>query len=130
MLAATFGAAALSVALWLPGDAGALVPAGSLDPSFGDGGVVTLDEPGTFLDVASHGGDDGHLIASGEWGDPSREPGIARFLSNGEMDGSFGGDGVVEGLPGPIAAQGAGVVVGGGGVITRLDPEGDASWTV
>lgn len=91
--------------------------------------MVTLDEPGTFLDVASYGDEAGRIVASGEWGDPSREPGIARFLSDGELDGSFGDGGVVRGLPGPIAVQGDGVVVGGDGVITRLGAGGDVSWT-
>src|SRR5262249_6572770 len=79
---------------------GIAVPAsGMLDPTFGSGGIVTtpiggLNPQGRGLALQA----DGRIVVSGGSGDG---PGIvARYLSNGVLDSSFGSGGVILGPSG------------------------------
>lgn len=72
---------------------------GSLDPSFGSGGLATIDASGIALtdagkDVAIQG--DGKIVVAGFAAKPGQNDfAVARFHSNGVPDGSFGTGGVV-----------------------------------
>ena len=71
---------------------------GALDSGFGDGGRVIHDLFGTSDDIgyALALQRDGKLIVSGRTGDyPNFEFGLARFLTDGELDPSFGDGGRV-----------------------------------
>lgn len=73
-------------------------PHGSLDPSFGSGGVVTTSIAGgqSFADAAVLQSD-GKIVVAGEYdaqGSPSAFA-LLRYNSNGSLDSSFGTDGVV-----------------------------------
>jgi uncharacterized delta-60 repeat protein len=70
---------------------------GTLDPTFGDGGQLTLPQfqPFTVRDVALQ--PDGKILIAGTAG-PWNGPwdfGLVRLLPNGAPDTSFGGDGLV-----------------------------------
>lgn len=70
---------------------------GSLDPSFGSGGKVVSDLPAADSDpqaLALALGSDGKLVLAGGQSSTERSV-LARFDSNGMLDASFGGDGVV-----------------------------------
>jgi uncharacterized delta-60 repeat protein len=75
------------------------IPAGSLDPNFGNAGVSALGGViGNFRDVATYdsGPEQGKLVAAGVTDDgPVRSILLARFSANGILDQSFGTDGVV-----------------------------------
>ena len=74
---------------------------GTLDPSFGTGGIVHTDFPEERHD-ASRGvilQPDGKLVVHGNTGGHMA---AARYLSDGSLDTSFGGDGTVVLLTGPI----------------------------
>ena len=60
---------------------------GSLDPSFGEGGVVTTEEVGTLKAVAVH--TDGRIVLAGSTGK------LTRLMPDGEIDPTFGSDGWV-----------------------------------
>ena len=69
--------------------------AGALDASFGSGGIVVLSYGGSFdngLGIVPMA--DGRIVACGTGG-PSREFALARFLSNGTLDSTFGSGGQV-----------------------------------
>jgi uncharacterized delta-60 repeat protein len=77
------------------------LPDGSLDPSFGDGGVVHLSRPGgSFAAVATEL--DGSILAAGDLQDRAtpRGPILARFSRDGVPDLSFGEGGLVAAPPG------------------------------
>lgn len=71
--------------------------AGALDPSFGNGGKVTTDFGGTETIYACAIQLDGKIVAAGAttvgsgWNDFA----LARYDSDGRLDTSFGGDGMV-----------------------------------
>lgn len=99
---------------------------GDLDPSFGQGGIATLDglsssEAFTALAVQA----DGSILAGGSAYYPSPSI-LARLLPDGSPDPSFGGgDGVIE-TQTPIteiALDGAGRIIAGGAVGTFTYPE-------
>ncbi len=72
--------------------------AGSLDTTFGDGGVVRIATTGLDAVVVSATAfaPDGKLVAFGYAEDAElRRPVVARFDANGVADTTFGGDGVV-----------------------------------
>jgi uncharacterized delta-60 repeat protein len=82
---------------------------GSLDPGFGNDGIVAepiggLNDHVTALAVQG----DGTIVAAGGCGDPDGLTScLARFTSDGDFDSSFGGDGKVLGDPtvdGPVVA--------------------------
>jgi uncharacterized delta-60 repeat protein/uncharacterized repeat protein (TIGR01451 family) len=101
----------------------ALTPAGAVDGSFGDGGIVTLDVGEGDADVRSlERQPDGKLLAAGTTdGDGGGGGVVARFLPDGTPDGGFSTDGVARlGVAGAIvedvALQADGKVVAAGAV--------------
>jgi uncharacterized delta-60 repeat protein len=91
--------AALVVLALTPALSRAEIPAGSLDPNFGNAGVSALGGVvGNFRDVATYdsGPEQGKLVAAGVTDDgPVRSILLARFSANGTLDQSFGTDGIV-----------------------------------
>jgi uncharacterized delta-60 repeat protein len=71
------------------------LPDGSLDPSFGSGGMATLDlgESDGFHDVAT-GLDRSVIVLGSTFSGSAREYLIARFRRDGQLDPSFSGDGI------------------------------------
>lgn len=68
-------------------------PAGTLDPTFGDGGIVWLKYPGAQAHaVASQ--PDGKIVIAG--GTAPRKHAIVRLLPDGSLDPGFGSSGLVE----------------------------------
>jgi uncharacterized delta-60 repeat protein len=84
--------------------------AGSLDPTFGNDGIVLQDLGGVATDAALLA--NGDIVVSGTFG-------LARFLPDGSLDTTFGTDGVAA-LPS----------LGVGGVTSTLavQPNGDYVW--
>ncbi len=77
------------------------LPDGSLDPSFGEGGIVRLSRPGgAFATVATEL--DGSILAAGDLQDrvAPRGPILARFSRDGAPDPSFGEGGLATAPPG------------------------------
>jgi uncharacterized delta-60 repeat protein len=73
-------------------------PDGSLDPAFGDGGIVLSDvEGGMSADAMVLDSTSSIVVAgSGSAGERSGDPAVARLLRDGRLDSSFGGgDGMV-----------------------------------
>jgi uncharacterized delta-60 repeat protein len=100
---------------------------GMLDPSFGNGGLVTTDfpydpfPPGFSADGASAVVvlPDGRAVAAGAVGDlDGRAMGAARYLTSGALDTTFGGDGLA--IVGGCPSFGA----GGGASAALLQPDG------
>jgi uncharacterized delta-60 repeat protein len=77
-----------------------LLNAGDLDPTFGNGGLVTSSFPGLYGSIASSLAvqSDGHIVAGGTVYNYSGRPGssfaVARYANDGSLDSSFGTDGV------------------------------------
>ena len=117
--------------------------AGDLDPTFGNGGLVFI--PNLRADAPFDAANavaiqpDGKIVVVGRWGAASPGPttAVLRFNADGDLDGTFGFEGIVtlsSGFAGgdeahgvAIAADGR-IVVGGylgtlGGVY-RLEPDG------
>jgi uncharacterized delta-60 repeat protein len=96
-----------------------LLPNGSLDPSWGEGGVVTtpLGEFAAAFDVAVQ--PDGKVVVAGEApGTENEDFAVVRYLANGTPDPGFGGgDGVVVVPVGTKGDQGRVVAIGPGGRI-------------
>jgi len=125
----------LSCAICLPGHAFAV---GSLDPSFGNGGKVTTDFPGSSKARAVVIQTDGKIVVAGE----SAAFLLARYNADGTLDQTFGTAGqVVTGLPqqkfGPgvnalaiqpdgkiIAVGGNSIILDGDFVVARYNPNG------
>jgi uncharacterized delta-60 repeat protein len=87
---------------------------GTLDPSFGSGdGEV----PGNFSDVVLQ--TDGKIVAAGAVGDGDQDFGVFRFLSNGNPDPAFSGDGLATAdfgggdAPSAVAIQAGKIVAAG-----------------
>lgn len=95
-----------------------LLPDGSPDPSWGEGGVVTtpLGKFASAFDVAVQ--PDGKIVVVGEApGAVNEDFAIVRYRSNGELDPSFGEGGIVILPVGTEGDQGRVVAVGPGGRI-------------
>jgi uncharacterized delta-60 repeat protein len=126
----------------LPG----LAAPGNLDPTFGNGGIVTTGLTGGIRTYFASGmaiQSDGKIVAVGE-GYTGSGPGtnwdfaIARYNTNGSLDGSFGGIGIVLTPIGnahdgarSVAIQADGKIVaagynynGGGFAVIRYNPDG------
>jgi uncharacterized delta-60 repeat protein len=69
----------------------AAAPAGSLDTTFGTGGIASIANDGTFETVVVQ--PDGKIVIGGTW---FNEFGLIRFNSNGSIDTSFGTGGTVK----------------------------------
>jgi uncharacterized delta-60 repeat protein len=88
----------------LPSGAARVLADGSgLDPAFGAGGLLSLDSIPTggrpaALRSAAQSPVDGSYVASVLWGTGLADAagGLIRFSKDGVIDGSFGGDGLVE----------------------------------
>ena len=100
---------------------------GMLDPSFGNGGIVTTD----FGPVVSYDGagslvmlPDGRAVAAGRAGDikPPGAMAAARYLSSGALDTTFGGDGRV--ALGPTGCSTGFGGPGNGAEAALLQPDG------
>jgi uncharacterized delta-60 repeat protein len=71
-------------------------PDGSLDPSFGTAGLLTLDlAQQDFFAQDAVLQSDGKLVIAGTFSGGSTDFGLVRLLPNGTLDPSFDGDGVV-----------------------------------
>ena len=93
-------------------------PDGSLDPSFGTGGKLTLQLAQDFVvaDAVLQG--DGKLVIAGIFdGGALDDFGIVRLLPNGVLDPSFDGDGVVISDFGSDEAIGSVIVLGDGRIV-------------
>ncbi|HET7510863.1 MAG TPA: hypothetical protein VFJ65_11530 [Solirubrobacterales bacterium] len=109
-----------------------LLPNGSPDPSWGEGGVVTtpLGKFASAFDVAVQ--PDGKIVVVGEApGAKDEDFAIVRYLSNGKLDPSFGEGGIVILPVGSAGDQGRVVAIGPGGRIavagiSDLPPFGNA----
>jgi uncharacterized delta-60 repeat protein len=97
---------------------------GSLDPSFGSGGLVTTSFPGQYSANANSMAlqPDGGIVVAGVTSTParSRHLALARYTRDGSLDPSFGSGGLVEtavngslGYVTSVAVQGDHIVVGG-----------------
>jgi uncharacterized delta-60 repeat protein len=74
-----------------------LLPDGSLDPSFGTGGVVASTATGRipgFVAMARDGG--GRLVVAGATGSDRGEIVVQRYQADGMLDASFGAGGTVQ----------------------------------
>lgn len=95
-----------------------MLPNGSLDPSWGKGGVVTtpLGKFAFASDVAVQ--PDGKVVVVGEApGKENEDFAIVRYLSNGELDPGFGEGGIVILPVGELGDQAEAVAIGPGGRI-------------
>jgi len=113
----------LVLAAGRPGSAGAegWGEAGSLDPTFGDGGVVTADfgtEPTAGMALAVIADDQGRLLVL--------QPGVrgiavSRYFADGRIDRSFGDDGVALNRTVPCWWEGSLGLGPGGSVVASCD---------
>jgi uncharacterized delta-60 repeat protein len=83
--------------------AAAWARAGSLDPSFGTGGVASTPTPAFDLYSTIAIQPDGRIVAAGLSGDfvGPTGPALVRYLSDGSLDPSFGTGGMVSAPPVP-----------------------------
>ena len=113
---------ALAFFAGLAGDAGA---DGMLDPSFGNGGLVTTDFPCPPFGSSADGAaavivlPDGRAVAAGAMGDlDGHAMAAARYLTSGDLDTTFSGDGRVAVSDCPTFGA------GGGASAALLQPDG------
>ena len=88
---------------------------GMLDPSFGNGGIVTTNFPGAVAPIESALSlvvlPDGRAVAAGAWNQfGDLRMGVARYLPSGALDTTFSGDGLATvdcpiGFPGGEATR-------------------------
>jgi uncharacterized delta-60 repeat protein len=78
-------------------------PAGSLDPTFGTAGLVTTQFGGDDSNSVGALQSDGKIVVAGSVSEPSGADtiGLARYLSDGQLDSSFGSSGTGEVLLDP-----------------------------
>jgi uncharacterized delta-60 repeat protein len=109
---AAAAAVTLAAALLVPSTAGAV----TLDPTYGPGGVVQTGVAGENADAGGAALDRfGRLVVVGAAGSP-RQILLARYLSNGALDTSFGSDGLVS-TPIGIGSAASGIDVAADGSI-------------
>lgn len=99
---------------------------GELDSTFGSGGKVTTDIPGTSESAGSVAVQpDGKIVVAGANGDRTI---LVRYTSTGALDATFGAGGVVTkgsgGVIPSLIVQGDGTIVVGGSVLSRFDSNG------
>jgi len=104
-------------------------PDGSLDSSFGGGGIVRLDSAGWAQDVVLL--PDGKILVAAPSADydVQRAGLLLRFLPDGRLDPSFGQGGVVTDTdftlgPAALALQPDGKIIAGGSTLVRYNPDG------
>jgi uncharacterized delta-60 repeat protein len=93
---------------------------GSLDPSFGSGGVATVPISGGFAVVAAALQPDGKLVISGAHPWPFadvRDFALVRLLPGGALDSSFDGDGLATADFGMIESARSVIVLGDGRLV-------------
>ena len=91
---------------------------GSLDPSFGTAGLLTLDLGQNFTAVDAVLQADGKLVIAGRYGPAGDfDFGLVRLLPNGALDPSFDGDGVVISDFGAAEEAGSVIVLGDGRIV-------------
>jgi uncharacterized delta-60 repeat protein/uncharacterized repeat protein (TIGR01451 family) len=101
--------------------------AGSLDPTFGDGGLVSTEVDGQGDARALALQPDGKLVVAGRLaqGEAGWHPLTIRYQPGGLVDGSFGPGGVVI-ADGPVQGRASGVAVQpDGGIVIGADAEVD-----
>ncbi|HZV74523.1 MAG TPA: hypothetical protein VFF79_12470 [Conexibacter sp.] len=109
-------AATVAAALLLPFASVASAGAIALDSTFGSGGVVQTSFAGVNADAGGAALDGlSRLVVVGAAGSP-RHIVLARYLSNGALDSSFGSGGVVS-TPIGVGSAASGIVVQGDGDI-------------
>ncbi|HLG69957.1 MAG TPA: hypothetical protein VK009_05975 [Chloroflexota bacterium] len=112
---------------------------GSLDPTFGNGGLVTSIFGGAFAPVAAQGlvlQPDGKLVTVG-WVLATSGPvgfALARYTADGHLDGTFGSGGWVtstsQGIAQALVLQSDGkLVVSGRGALARYTADGQLDST-
>jgi len=100
-------------------------PDGSLDPSFGTGGTLTLHPTSFFRPEDAVLQADGKLVIAGNSGLPNFNFTLVRLLPNGTLDTSFGGNGVVTtGFGGDSSANSV-IVLGDGRIVAGGFSSGD-----
>ncbi len=72
-----------------------LTSAGVLDTTFGGTGYVTIDTTGDDTAWAVAVQDDGKVVVAGKMDNPSWDVGIVRYNTDGTLDTTFGGTGIV-----------------------------------
>ena len=107
--------------------------AGALDTSFGGDGEVTWSfTPGSAGDVAIQG--DGKIVAAGATGGSDSDFEVARYDSDGMLDSTFGGDGVVTTSFSTRIDIGIGVAIQSDGKIVAVGvsniPDTDWKWAI
>ena len=110
-----------------------MAQAGSLDPTFGNGGIVATEN--TNHTVATAIQSDGKILVAGSF--PNNQGGVARYKINGNLDSSFGNGGfsVISGNPAfGIAIQSdEKIVIGAAGnlrlLVIRLNTNGSLDTT-
>jgi uncharacterized delta-60 repeat protein len=103
---------------------------GDLDPSFGDGGIVTTSFEATASPNAAAVDSSGNIIVVGSFGGADGTPIImtlARYHRDGSLDTAFGTDGIVftqgfEGSADDVAILPDGKILVGGAVCDMVDP--------
>ena len=102
---------------------------GTLDPTFGQGGVVTTEIPGAFAPAIAIQPDGRILVVVGRYsGEPGEPWVLARYLANGAVDGSFGQAGMVRTAFGEASAVPSGVtMLNGRIVVVGTVSDGDQS---
>ena len=105
-----------------------LTAAGTLDPAFGAGGIVTTAVPGgAAAEIRELAVDaDGNVVAFGSSRGGSAEQVAARYLPDGSLDPLFGGDdGIATASFGSPATADAGTIAADGGLVAAGSSDGD-----
>jgi uncharacterized delta-60 repeat protein len=135
-LAVSERVAVLVCAALLASPALSMAQAGSLDPTFGTGGIVTTPNTGTVVATAIQS--DGKILVAGSESLSGGALRLARYNTNGSLDSTFGSGGIVSNTDGPVfgmALQSDGkIVVGADGTnanlsVLRFNPNGSLDAT-
>jgi uncharacterized delta-60 repeat protein len=135
-LAVSKRGAVLVCAALLVSSALSMAQAGSLDPTFGTGGIVTTPNTGTAVAMAIQS--DGKILVAGSVSLGGGALRLARYNTNGSLDSAFGSGGIVSNNDGPafgMALQSDGkIVVGAIGTeeslnVLRFDSNGSLDAT-